>query len=106
VGHAFTSEYTHRFKRDFESLEVIYECGDEERTLAHIIFDCLLLLRARNEARGVHTHPSSASLAPWTERSNSTLSLNEPPPPISQHATLGSLVFPGLIPPEGLVLGR
>jgi hypothetical protein len=40
-----------RFKRDFEPLDVICECGSEERTLAHIIFDCHLALRARNEAQ-------------------------------------------------------
>ena len=50
VGHAFTAEYTRRFKREFEPLDVICECGYEERTLAHILFDCPLFLRARNEA--------------------------------------------------------
>lgn len=49
VGHTFTAEYTRRFKREFEPLDVICECGYEERTLAHIIFDCPLFLRARNE---------------------------------------------------------
>ena len=51
VGHSFTAEYTRRFKRDFEPLDVICECGSEERTLAHIVFDCHLSLRARNEAQ-------------------------------------------------------
>lgn len=51
VGHAFTVEYTRRFKSDFEPLDVICECGFEERTLAHIVFDCHLSLRARNEAQ-------------------------------------------------------
>ena len=51
VGHSFTAEYTHRFKWDFEPLEVICECGNGERTLLHIVFDCMLFERAREEAR-------------------------------------------------------
>ncbi|KAF8264275.1 hypothetical protein EI94DRAFT_1871338 [Lactarius quietus] len=51
VGHSFTAEYTRRFKKDFEPLDVICECGSGERTLAHIIFDCELFSRARNEAQ-------------------------------------------------------
>ena len=51
VGHSFTAEYTRRFKGNFEPLDVICECGLEERTLAHIVFDCHLSLRARNEAQ-------------------------------------------------------
>ena len=50
VGHVFVSEYTHRFKRDFEPLDIIYECISGERTLAHLIFDCELPTRARDEA--------------------------------------------------------
>jgi hypothetical protein len=50
VGHSFTAEYTRRFKKDFEPLDVICECGYEERTLLHILFDCPLFQRARDEA--------------------------------------------------------
>ena len=51
VGHSFTAEYTRHFKKDFEPLDVICECGDGERTLLHLIFDCMLFERAREEAR-------------------------------------------------------
>ncbi|KAF8262080.1 hypothetical protein EI94DRAFT_1809320 [Lactarius quietus] len=51
VGHSFTAEYTCWFKKDFEPLDVICECGSGECTLAHIIFDCKLFSRARDEAQ-------------------------------------------------------
>ncbi|KAF8259982.1 hypothetical protein EI94DRAFT_1812359 [Lactarius quietus] len=51
VGHSFTAEYTRRFKKEFEPLDVICKCGYEERTLPHIIFDCMLFDRAQDEAQ-------------------------------------------------------
>ena len=51
VGHSFTAEYTRRFKKDFQPLDVICECGQEERTIIHIIFDCPLLQSARDAAQ-------------------------------------------------------
>jgi hypothetical protein len=50
VGHLFTGEYTHRFKRDFQPLDIICKCGYEERTILHILFDCPLFQHARDEA--------------------------------------------------------
>ena len=50
VSHSFTAEYTHCFKKDFEPLDVICECGDGEHTLLLLIFDCMLFERAREEA--------------------------------------------------------
>ncbi|KAF8257392.1 hypothetical protein EI94DRAFT_1791826 [Lactarius quietus] len=60
VGHAFTAEYTRRFKKNFEPLDIICECSYEERTLAHIIFDCPLFSRAREDAQidNCHVRPS------------------------------------------------
>ena len=51
VGHSFTAEYTRRFKQDFQPLDVICECGNEERTIHHIIFDCPLFQSARDAAQ-------------------------------------------------------
>ncbi|KAF8260647.1 hypothetical protein EI94DRAFT_1811407 [Lactarius quietus] len=45
VGHAFTAEYTRRFKKDFEPLDVICECSYEECTLAHILFELFPFLK-------------------------------------------------------------
>ena len=50
VGHSFTAEYTRQFKKDFDPLDVICGCGEEERTLLRIIFDCMLFQGAREEA--------------------------------------------------------
>ena len=49
IRHSFTAEYTRRFKKDFP-LDVICECGNEERTILHMIFDCPLLQHARDVA--------------------------------------------------------
>jgi hypothetical protein len=55
--------------KDFQPLDVICECGEEECTLLHIIFDCPLLLSARDEA-GIdnwRTHPSIYDLFSTTD---------------------------------------
>ena len=51
---------TLRFEKDFEPLDVICECGYEERTLYHILFDRILFQRALDEARidSGHLHPT------------------------------------------------
>lgn len=51
---------TRHFEKDFEPLDVICECDYEERTLHHVLFDCILLQRARDEARidSGHLHPT------------------------------------------------
>ena len=51
VDHSFKTEYTRRFKEDFVPPDVICECGEEERTLTRIVFDCPLFSRARNDAQ-------------------------------------------------------
>ena len=51
VDHSFKTEYTRRFKEDFVPLDVICDCGEEERTLTYIMFDCPLFSRARNDAQ-------------------------------------------------------
>ena len=50
VGHSFTAEYTRRFKKEFDPLDVICECGEGERIPSHLIFDCMLFRRAREDA--------------------------------------------------------
>ena len=69
VGHSFTAKYTRRFKKDFEPLDVICECSYEERTLLHIIFDCPLFQRARDEAHidNDRFHPTIYNLFSTTE---------------------------------------
>ena len=42
VCHYISGEYTLRFRREFEALNVICECGQEECILRHIILNCPL----------------------------------------------------------------
>ncbi len=45
TGHSFNADYTRRFEKDFDSLDVVIcECGYEERAIPHILYDSPLFL--------------------------------------------------------------
>ena len=50
VGHAFTSDYTRRFRLDIPESENACECGFNDRSWTHLIYACPLFHHARDRA--------------------------------------------------------
>ena len=50
VGHAFTSDYSHRFRPDIPKCEHKCECGFPDRSFIHMVFACPRFTRARLRA--------------------------------------------------------
>ena len=80
-GHSFTVEYT-RFEKDFVSLDVICECGEEERTAL------ILAGTKRCPHRQLAHSPLNLRLVRLHRRSNATLPLPEPRPACIQESSL------------------
>ena len=49
VGHAFTSEYTRRFRPDLDGDDLACPCGFPDHSFYHIVYDCRLHSRVRVE---------------------------------------------------------
>ena len=50
VGHAFTSEYTRRFRPDLEEGELACPCGWPDHSFYHLLYECRLHRVARRTA--------------------------------------------------------
>ncbi|KAF8263151.1 hypothetical protein EI94DRAFT_619639 [Lactarius quietus] len=84
VGHSFAADYTRRFEKVFESLDVISKCGSEgpHHRTPHIRLPTLL----KGLRRGPNRQLACSS------------SLNEPPPPTNSLELHRSRAFPGWTP--------
>ena len=79
-------------RRTSSPSDVICKCGRyEERTVLHIIFDCPLFQRARDDAHTVSIPQSTTSSAPPKGPSSCSNSWNVPPPRTNPHAAPGCL---------------
>ena len=80
VGHAFTSDYTCRFRPDIPKSDNACECGLNDRSWTHLIYACPLFHHARNRA---------SPLSNWLNKSSHKLFADK----YGTHALLGFLTY-------------
>ena len=50
VGHAFTTDYTRRFRPDIPLDQYTCECGYPDRSFYHLVYECPRFTRARSQS--------------------------------------------------------
>lgn len=73
--HFFNTDYTHRFKKDFDRLDVTRMSLYEKRAVPHIMYDCILFPEVRRSVATRQGQPPSQYLLALFGTVNRTKSL-------------------------------